>query len=153
MRGSCRKQIGVFLVTGTSYLPLQSRLSSLIEQRPLVDDGDQYLQFPPGSRVPPHFVYWRPPVPERYAVSPPERINTLRLTPSRLNLTGLDGNSNGPRGQTFIARRQAHSLFGYSVDIDFRPTELGEEAGITLFLSQVSHLETRVEETGFDSSA
>lgn len=108
---------------------------------PLVDEGDDELQFEPGSKIPPHFVYWRPPVDGSYTISPKGHLNTLSLKPSKLNLTGIDGNSPGPGGQTFISRRQVHTLFTYTVDINFRPTVQGEEAGITLFLSQASHLQ------------
>lgn len=66
-------------------------------------------------------------------------MNTLRLKPSKLNLTGIDGNSNGPGGQTFISRRQTDTLFDFSIDLDFQPKILEEEAGITLFLSQNHH--------------
>ncbi|KAF1833758.1 xylosidase : arab-like proteininofuranosidase [Decorospora gaudefroyi] len=106
---------------------------------PWVDQGDNSLRFQPNTSIPPHFVYWRPPIPENYAVSPPGHANTLRLTPSNLNLTALDGNSPGPGGQTFISRRQVDTLFNFTFDLDFAPTIRGEEAGITLFLSQNHH--------------
>ncbi|KAF1845391.1 glycoside hydrolase family 43 protein [Cucurbitaria berberidis CBS 394.84] len=106
---------------------------------PFVDEGDNKLTFPPNSSIPPHFVYWRPPNVENYAISPPGHPNTLRLKPSKLNLTALDGNSPGPGGQTFISRRQVDTLFTFSFDLAYQPTTLNEEAGITLFLSQNHH--------------
>lgn len=63
----------------------------------------------------------------------------LELKLSKLNLTGLDGNSPGPGGITFISRRQTHTLFTYSLVFDFEPKMGGEEAGISLFLSQNHH--------------
>ncbi|KAH7135938.1 xylosidase : arab-like proteininofuranosidase [Dendryphion nanum] len=105
----------------------------------IATDGDDDLQFRPKSKIPSHFIYWRPPIQESYTISPPGHPNTLRLTPSKLNLTGLDGNSGGPGGQTFIGRRQVDTFFSYYVDFDFKPRVLEEEAGITLFLSQNHH--------------
>jgi hypothetical protein len=66
-------------------------------------------------------------------------LGWLELKPSSLNLTGLDGNSPGPGGITFISRRQTHTLFTYSLVFDFEPKMGGEEAGISLFLSQNHH--------------
>ncbi|KAF2020743.1 glycoside hydrolase family 43 protein [Aaosphaeria arxii CBS 175.79] len=106
---------------------------------PFAHEGDEDLEFSPGSKIPPHFIYWRPPIKENYVVSPKGHPNTLQLKPSKLNLTGLDGNTGGPGGQTFVGRRQSDTLFDYNVDIDFQPTVPGEEVGITLFLSQNHH--------------
>lgn len=112
--------------------------SPLPHTGPTAGNGDN-RNFPPNSTIPKHFIYWRPPVPESYTISPEGHPNTLRLLPSSLNLTGLDGNSPGPGGITFIGRRQVNTLFVYEVDINFNPTVHEEEAGITLFLSQNHH--------------
>ncbi|KAF2036669.1 xylosidase : arab-like proteininofuranosidase [Setomelanomma holmii] len=106
---------------------------------PFADEGDFYRHFPPNSSIPPHFVYWRPPVKDNYIVSPPGHANWLELRPSNLNLTGLDGNSNGPGGITFISRRQVDTLFTYDLTFNYTSTALNEEAGISLFLSQNHH--------------
>ncbi|KAI8935103.1 hypothetical protein NX059_007698 [Plenodomus lindquistii] len=106
---------------------------------PFVDSGDTNITFNPNTTIPPHFVYWRPPILENYAISPSGHPNSLRLTPSSLNLTGVDGNSPGPGGQTFISRRQVDTLFTFTFDLDYHPTTLNEEAGITLFLTQNHH--------------
>lgn len=106
---------------------------------PFVDEGDNNLTFPPDSSIPPHFAYWRPPLTENYAISVPDHPNTLRLKPSKLNLTAIDGNSPGPGGQTFISRRQVDTLFDFSFDLDYQPKTLEEEAGISLFLTQNHH--------------
>ncbi|KAF2267527.1 xylosidase : arab-like proteininofuranosidase [Lojkania enalia] len=106
---------------------------------PFVTAGDDNLRFAPGSKMPPHFVHWRPPVGDSYKISSEGHPNTLCLKPSKLNLTGIDGNSGGPGGQTFIGRRQVDTLFTYNVDIDFKPKVVEEEAGITLFLTQNHH--------------
>lgn len=106
---------------------------------PFANQGDYYLSFPPNSQIPPHFVYWRPPIKENYVISPPGKTNFLELKPSKLNLTGIDGNLNGPGGITFISRRQVDTLFTYSVVFDYDPKAAQEEAGISLFLSQNHH--------------
>ncbi|KAK7750793.1 hypothetical protein SLS62_007346 [Diatrype stigma] len=110
---------------------------------PFISEGDD-VDFAPGTTLPAHFTHWRFPVPESYTVSPPEHSNTLRLSPSKLNLTGLDGNYAGPEGQTFVGRRQQDTLFTFSVDLDFRPTSLEEEAGVSVFLTQNHHLDLGV---------
>jgi beta-xylosidase len=109
----------------------------LTTSRPFVTEGDYNIQFKPGSKMPPQFIYWRAPVTENYIISPEGHPNTLGLKPSKWNLTGVDGNSPGPGGQTFVGRRQVDTLFTYSVDMDYTPKTLNEEAGITLFLTQV----------------
>lgn len=112
---------------------------------PFINEGDD-LDFAPGSTLPAHFTYWRYPDPESYAISPEGHPHTLRLSPSSLNLTALDGNYAGPElgGQTFVGRRQQDTLFTYSVDLDYSPGSLGEEAGVTAFLTQNHHLDMGV---------
>ncbi|KAI1504716.1 glycoside hydrolase family 43 protein [Biscogniauxia marginata] len=112
----------------------------IIGPGPFVSEGDT-INFEPGSTLPAHFTHWRYPIPKSYIVSPPGRPYTLRLLPSRLNLTALNGNYAGPSGQTFVGRRQQDTLFTYSVDLDFMPTALGEEAGVSAFLTQNHHLD------------
>lgn len=110
---------------------------------PFITAGDD-IDFAPGSSLPAHFTYWRYPIPETYTISPPDHPNTLRLTPSSLNLTALNGNYAGPTGQTFVGRRQQDTLFTYSVDLEFSPTVAEEEAGVSVFLTQNHHLDMGV---------
>ncbi|KAE8152241.1 glycosyl hydrolase [Aspergillus avenaceus] len=42
---------------------------------------------------------------------------------------------------TRLLRRQSHSLFTYSVDVDFAPTKPGQEAGVTMFIDPDNHLD------------
>ncbi|KAI0812878.1 glycosyl hydrolase [Xylaria sp. FL0064] len=107
---------------------------------PFITAGDA-IDFHPGTKLPAHFTYWRYPIPESYVVSPPEKPNTLRLSPSKLNLTALNGNYAGPKGQTFVGRRQQDTLFTFSVDMDFSPTNPEAEAGVSVFLTQNHHLD------------
>lgn len=112
---------------------------------PFITEGDT-IDFEPGTDLPAHFTHWRYPIPDSYAVSPPGRPNTLRLRPSKLNLTALNGNYAGPQGQTFVGRRQQDTLFTFSVDVDFAPDAgLPEaEAGVSAFLTQNHHLDLGV---------
>ncbi|KAJ4295222.1 hypothetical protein N0V90_007233 [Kalmusia sp. IMI 367209] len=119
--------------------PLPETDLSLPGHGPLVDQGDDNLQFPQGSQLPPHFLHWRPPIVENYVISPDGRENSLGIRPSTLNLTGVDGNS-ALGGQTFVGRRQVDSLFTFRVDLDYKPKSAQEEAGVTLFLTQNHHI-------------
>ncbi|KAF2178212.1 glycoside hydrolase family 43 protein [Zopfia rhizophila CBS 207.26] len=114
-------------------------IQNFTEGGPFVNEGDDNLQFAPGSKMPPHFVHWRPPVGDSYTISPEGHPNALRLKPSKLNITAIDGNAGGPGGQTFVGRRQVDALFSYFVDLEYTPKVLEEEAGVTLFLTQNHH--------------
>ncbi|WYZ35653.1 hypothetical protein EsH8_X_000300 [Colletotrichum jinshuiense] len=107
-------------------------------------EGDS-LVFAPNSTLPAHFTHWRYPIENSYTVSPPEHPNSLRLMPSRLNLTALNnGNYAGGEGQTFVGRRQQNTLFTYSVELDFAPVVEEEEAGVSAFLTQNHHFDLGV---------
>ncbi|GJD00932.1 betaxylosidase [Colletotrichum higginsianum] len=82
-------------------------------------EGD-VINFAPNSTVPAHFTHWRYPI------------------------ETLNGNYAGAEGQTFVGRRQQDTLFSYSVDIDFKPTEVEEEAGVSVFLTQNHHFDLGV---------
>ncbi|RYP03931.1 hypothetical protein DL765_010365 [Monosporascus sp. GIB2] len=110
---------------------------------PFILKGDE-VDFEAGSTLPAHFTHWRFPRPESFTVSPSEQPNSLRIKPSRLNLTALNGNYAGPEGQSFVGRRQQDTLFTYSVNLDFRPSSLEEEAGVSVFLTQNHHLDLGV---------
>ncbi|KAI1848871.1 hypothetical protein JX266_005299 [Neoarthrinium moseri] len=110
---------------------------------PFIDQGD-VIDFEPGSSLPAHFTHWRFPIAESYQVSPSGHNDTLRLNPSNLNLTALNGNYAGPSGQSFVGRRQQDTLFTYSVDMDFLPNSIEAEAGVTVFLTQNHHFDMGV---------
>jgi len=97
------------------------------------------LTFGPKSTLPIHLLHWRIPDESAYTISPAGHENTLRLSPSQLNLTGYDGQY-AATPQTLIARRQVDTLFTYSVDMDFSPSVEGEEAGVSVFLVSVRSL-------------
>lgn len=97
------------------------------------------VDFSSGSAIPAHFIHQRFPDDDAYAISPTGHENTLRLIPSTQNLTGQPGIV-PPKGPTFLGRRQTDTLFSFSAIFDFQPTKLGEEAGVTLYVSQDDHV-------------
>ncbi|KAK2747654.1 hypothetical protein FQN55_004824 [Onygenales sp. PD_40] len=97
------------------------------------------VTFEPGSQLPDNFVYWRTPR-DSYTVSEDGHPNTLALSPSKLNLTGYDGNY-AETGQTFVGVRQTDTLFTYAVDVEFEPVEEEEEAGVSVFLTMNHHID------------
>ncbi|KAK5653367.1 hypothetical protein OQA88_9059 [Cercophora sp. LCS_1] len=98
------------------------------------------LTFSSNTTLPLHLTHWRYPHPTSYTLSP----TSLLLHPSYLNLTALNGNYagplHGPDGQTFIGRRQTHTLFTYRITLSYNPTTLNEEAGVSAFLTQNHHI-------------
>ncbi|KAJ7286308.1 beta-xylosidase [Mycena rebaudengoi] len=106
---------------------------------PLVAAADN-INFAPKSTLPLHFLHWRIPDPSAYTISPRGHENSLRLLPSLLNLTGFDADS-APTPQTFVGRRQVHSEFVYSVDMEYSPQKANEEAGVSVFLTQNHHID------------
>lgn len=92
--------------------------------------------------IPAHFVYWRVPRNDSFSVT----SDGLEITPTRNNLTGhplstTEIELTGQRGLAFIGRRQTHTLFSFHVDVSFQPREYGQEAGVTVFLTQVDHID------------
>lgn len=108
-----------------------------------LSDADDSVTFPPGSPLPIHFVRWRLPTARNYAVSPPGHWNTLALKSSVLNLTGFDGDYALRRGQTFVGRRMAHSLFRFRIDVDWTSSLTKEEmeVGVWAIQDQAQHFD------------
>ncbi|KAI1401582.1 beta-xylosidase [Hypoxylon fuscum] len=108
--------------------------------------ADDAVTFAPGSSLPIHFVHWRLPVARNYAVSPAGHWNALALKSSVLNLTGFDGDFALGRGQTFVGRRVAHSLFRFRVDVDWADSLTKEdmEVGVSAIQDQAQHFDLGV---------
>jgi beta-xylosidase len=112
--------------------------------------GNDIINFEPGSTLPPHLFHWRLPVSKNYAISPAgdgnfDRTNSLMLRSSVLNLTAFDADSTRGRGQTFLARKQAHTRFRYSVDVTWASlTRLENEVGVTALQDQAQHFDLGV---------
>ncbi|KAG9251893.1 glycoside hydrolase family 43 protein, partial [Emericellopsis atlantica] len=121
--------------------PLPEETRDVPGDGPFNDDPDAY-DFNADSAIPKHFVYWR--VPREGSFSTTDA--GLEIVPSRNNLTGIPFSTtqielSGQRGLSFIGRRQTHTLFHFSVDVSFSPKEVGQEAGVTVFLTQVNHID------------
>jgi beta-xylosidase len=121
--------------------PLPAEDKDLPGDGPFNSDDDEY-DFPEGSAIPKNLVYWR--VPRDGAIS--IGSNGLELVPSRNNLTGIplvpeQIELSGQRGLSFIGRRQTDTLFDFSVDLTFNPDVANQEAGVTVFLTQVDHID------------
>lgn len=119
-------------------LPPTSR--NLPGDGPFNSKPDVY-DFRKGSAIPRNLVYWR--VPRENAIS--VTFQGLSIIPSRNNLTGTPVSTSTPEltgqlGLSFIGRRQTDTLFTFSVDLSFDPQEVDQEAGVTVFLTQVNHI-------------
>ncbi|KAI1816242.1 glycoside hydrolase family 43 protein [Poronia punctata] len=111
---------------------------------PFNSDDDVY-DFRKGTPIPRNLVHWR--VPRDGAFTTTNK--GLQIVPSRNNLTGTPFSKDTPelsgqQGLAFIGRRQTDSLFSFSVDLDFNPKAVGQEAGVTVFLTQVNHIDLGV---------
>ncbi|KAF4964585.1 hypothetical protein FSARC_7491 [Fusarium sarcochroum] len=133
------------------FTPVSGKMSgwelpaeSLVEEgEGQLNNADDLVTFRRGSDIPIHFVHHRLPKSRNYRVSPPKHPNTLALKSSVLNLTGFDADYALGRGQTFIGRRMAHSIFNYSVDVDWADSLEKEEmeVGISVFQDQAQHFD------------
>lgn len=103
-------------------------------------DAPDVVDFETGTELPRHFVHVRLPVETAYKVSPAGREGQLQLVASERSLS-MKGGGNLTEGTTFVARRQVDTLFTFSVDIDFEPKTLGEEAGVTVYLDEARHID------------
>jgi beta-xylosidase len=134
------------------HAPLPPANKNVSGDGPFVNDPD-VIDFLPGSSIPLHFYSQRyPPTPDTFQVSPPGHPNTLQVIPSRTNMTGIPcsrgcSELSGIDGISFISRKQTHTSFSYSVEMDFQPTTAGQEAGITVFRTQRQHIDLTLAHT------
>lgn len=120
--------------------PLPKRTRAIRGSGPFVGDPD-IIDFHPGSAIPAHFLHWRFPPKDAFAVSPRGHPNTLRIRQSVTNLT-----SSAPltvaEEVSLVMRVQTDTLFAFSVDVvGFKPEREEEETGVTAFLTQTQHLD------------
>ncbi|KAK3648239.1 hypothetical protein LTR56_007652 [Elasticomyces elasticus] len=113
-----------------------------------LSEADDVVNFELGSKLPAHVFHWRLPVGEtrgNYAISPEGHNNSLMLLSSKLNLTGYDADSTRGQGQTFVARRQSHTRFRFSVDVDWSGLKREqEEVGASALMDQAQHFDISV---------
>ncbi|KAI3020872.1 CAZyme family GH43 [Aspergillus niger] len=93
---------------------------SIAGDGPWITDG-YAMDFAPGSSLPLQLTHWRFPANASYEISPAEHPYTLKLNPSSANLT-----------------------YDLNVNMDYMPTTVNEEAGVTSFLQQNKHVELGV---------
>ncbi|KAE8165908.1 glycosyl hydrolase [Aspergillus tamarii] len=127
-------------VRGQMQGPLPQENKGAIKGDGCFVNEPDHVTFAPGDSIPSHFLYWRYPKTSDFVVSPQDHPNTLRLTPSPYNITG-NASFTPDQGITLLTRRQTDTLFTYSVDIAFDPQVPGEEAGVTVFLTQEQHID------------
>ncbi|KAL3470378.1 glycosyl hydrolase [Aspergillus californicus] len=111
------------------------------------DAGDTNL--PDGKgKIPSHFVHWRPP-PNRdeiYRVVSDKhhQHQEFLLKASIANLTGT-ASYKPTDGQTFLARKQAHTGFIFSIDVDTGVlTNADHETGLSVFLTSYQHIDLSI---------
>jgi len=122
--------------------PLPRENRDLPGDGPFNSDPDVY-DFRSGSVLPRNLVHWRVPRENTFSVT----TQGLSVVPSRNNLTGTplsNDELSGQLGLAFIGRRQTDTLFTFSVDLSFKPQVVDQEAGVTIFLTQVNHIDLGV---------
>jgi beta-xylosidase len=136
------------IMTGNFVLPVNPSPSTVPEQGegPL-SGSNEVIDFEPGSEIPANLFHWRLPVQKNYAISPEgNHTNSLKLTSSVLNLTAWDADSTRGLGQTFLARKQEHTRFRFSVDVEWDGllTREQNEVGVTALQDQAQHFDISV---------
>jgi hypothetical protein len=109
---------------------------------PFNSDPDVY-DFAANSTIPKNLIHWRVPREDVFKVTDAG----LQIVPSRANLTGVPFGPvelSGQRGLSFIGRRQTDTLFTYTVDLVSKAQCADAEAGVTIFLTQVNHIDLGV---------
>ncbi|PCD29642.1 hypothetical protein AU210_012174 [Fusarium oxysporum f. sp. radicis-cucumerinum] len=93
------------------------------------------------GEIPSSFVHYRVPPQNAFLLS----NRGLKVRPSRANLTGdslsTEAELTGQNGLSLVGRRQSHTLFNFSIGIDFWPRLIGQESGLTVFRTQLEHID------------
>ncbi|KAK6432944.1 hypothetical protein LTR95_010882 [Oleoguttula sp. CCFEE 5521] len=135
------------IMTGDFVLPQNPDPSTVPERgEGGLSQANDVVNFEPGSKLPAHVFHWRLPVAKNYAISPKGHDNTLMLRSSVFNLTSFDADSTRGLGQTFVARRQSHTRFRFSVDVQWHGllTREQNEVGVTALQDQAQHFDISV---------
>lgn len=135
------------IMTGDFVLPVDPSSATLPAQgEGGLSGADDVVEFEPGSKLPAHLFHWRLPVQKNYAISPEGHNSSLKMISSVLNLTSFDADSTRGLGQTFLARRQEHTRFRFSVDVEWDGllTREQNEVGVTALQDQAQHFDISV---------
>lgn len=135
------------VMTGDFVLPVNPSPKTVPERgEGGLSQADDAIDFEPDSNFPAHLFYWRIPVTKNYAISPEGYSNSLMMRSSVLNLTSFDADSTRGLGQTFVARRQSHTRFRFSVDIEWDGllTREQNEVGVTALQDQAQHFDLSI---------
>ncbi|KAK1624606.1 putative xylanase 27 [Colletotrichum phormii] len=119
-------------------MPATSR--DLSGDGPFNSDPDTY-DFTTLSSIPRNLIHWRVPVEGSFSI---DVSKGLHVVPSRANLTGDNAELDGRSGLSFIGRPQTDSLFTFQAVIDAPLTDVDQETGVTLFLTQFNHADVGV---------
>ncbi|GJD04296.1 xylosidase : arabinofuranosidase [Colletotrichum higginsianum] len=130
------------VVRGTMTGPLPPVNKDIPGDGHWIDEPD-VVDFTPGSGLPRHFFFWRPPKTSLFAISPQEHPNTLEISPSPVNLSATPAFEPKEDGLGFIARKQSATLFNYT-HIDLGIVNLQACSGTTF----IPRFRLRVEASG-----
>ncbi|KAG7047173.1 xylosidase : arabinofuranosidase [Colletotrichum scovillei] len=112
---------------------------------PGIHHGIDVVDFASDSVLPSHWVHIRYPNESAYSISLEGHANSMRLGLSSRNLSSMIlPHDTLTKDITFVGRRQTETLFSFSVDLDFDPQLLGEEAGISVYLDEKRHIDFSV---------
>ncbi|KAL4804418.1 glycosyl hydrolase [Aspergillus unguis] len=126
--------------------PVRGYMEGPLPRPDLHVPGDQWVDgpdenLPRGETIPSHFVHWRPP-PNRSEIYRVEN-GAFSLTSSRANLTA-DASYKPTDGQTFTGRRQSHTNFVFSIDVEPVFSQMNQETGLSVFLTSYQHIDLSV---------
>lgn len=124
-------------------LCLEQRRPAGPGEAPFNKDPDSY-DFSKLSKLPVNIIGWREPAKGAFELT----TNGLMVQPSRSNVTGdyksKDANLTGQKGLSFLGRKQTATKFTFNVDMSFRPNRLDQEAGVSLFVTQLAHIDLAI---------
>lgn len=135
------------VMTGDFVLPVDLSPSTVPPRGEVgLSGADDVFDFEPGSQLPGNAFNWRLPVQKNYAISPDGQDDTLKMASSVLDLTGWDADSTRSLSQTILARRQEHTCFRFSVDVEWDGLLTGDEneVSVTALQDEAQHFDFSV---------
>ncbi|PNS15955.1 hypothetical protein CAC42_4356 [Sphaceloma murrayae] len=123
--------------------PLPERTRDVPGEGEFLGDEED-VSFGSGDSLPKTLSYWRWPGEGLVEVVQHQGEGRLRIKPSPALTQTDDDLTIGRNGLGLVLRLQEHTLFTFSIQLDFDPSETGEEAGITVWLTQRQHIDLGV---------